>query len=455
MITMKFGGTSVQDAAAIASVVSIVKDALPRRPVVVVSAISQATNTLETIGRAARDGQGAAARAETEALLRRHITVINRLELDAAAKKELAGFVAEAGVSLNTLVSGVEKLGELTPRTMDSFYAFGEILSSRIVAAAIGAAGVPAVWVDTIGFLVTDDNFGRARPLMEQLTPRLESLLRPMITEGRVPVTQGFIGVTTTGKRTTMGRESSDFTGSLIGSALGAEVIQIWTDVAGVLSADPRIVADPVRVGTLSFAEAHELTYFGAKVLHPDTMHPARAKGVPIEILKTTDPSLPGTRISAGAGAGGGKVRSVTSRRDVSVLTLTPRRREGQYIFWEHIFSVLTAKRAETLLMNAMEYRIALVLNSAEACEDIVETLKDHCDAEHLPGKALVCAVGQGIALVPGIPARFLSAVGERPVYLFSHGASGNSLVAVIDTPAAEEAVRSVHAEFFDRAASR
>jgi aspartate kinase len=454
MITMKFGGTSVQDADAINRVVAIVKKSLSRQPVVIVSAIAQATNTLEKIGCAARDGNAAAAREETEGLLRRHISIVNRLIADTSTKEALVGFIAGAGASLNTLTSGVEKLGELTPRTMDAYYSFGELLSSRIVSAALNDGGVPSTWVDTQEFMVTDDNFTRARPLMEIMAPRLAGVMEPILRDGRVPVTQGFIGISTAGRRTTMGRESSDYTGSLIGSVLGADSIEIWTDVPGVLSADPRVVDSPSRVEALSFSEAYELTLFGAKVLHPGTMLPAEAKGIPIDIRSSADPDRPGTRVSSAKHPGTAEVRSITFHPDVTLMTLSPRVRRGQYIFWEHIFGVLTAKRVETLLTNTMEDRIAMVLRTKEAPE-IIDTLKDLCSAECRSGIALVCAVGENIATAPRIPARFLSAIGDRPVYFFSHGASRNSLVALIDSPGTADVVRSLHAEFFGRATPR
>jgi len=455
MITMKFGGTSVQDAAAITKVVSIVKKALTRQPVVVISAIAQATNSLERIGRAARDGNAALAHQETDALLRRHIAIVNSLIVDHGTKEALVESIAGAGVVLNTLSSGVEKLEELTPRTMDAYYAFGELLSSKIVAAALAEGGVPSTWVDTKDFLVTDEMFTHARPLMDIIPPLLDAVVQPILREGRVPVTQGFLGVTTSGRRTTMGRESSDYTGSLIGSILGAEAIEIWTDVAGVLSADPRVVDSPFRVEALSFSEAYELTLFGAKVIHPGTMLPAEAEGIPIDIRKSGDPDLPGTRVSSASHTGPAEVRSITFRPDVSLITFSPRVRQGQYMFWEHIIGVLTAKRMDALLMNTMEDQMTIVLPSTEACEDVIETVKDFCSAEYRTGISLVCAVGENITTAPGMPARFLGAIGQRPVYLFSHGASKNSLVAAIDSSGAEDVVRNLHAEYFGRATSR
>lgn len=449
MITMKFGGTSVQDAGAIANLVGIVRDARPRKPVVVVSAIAQATNTLERIGRLAGEGDGAASRQEIDALLRRHIAIVNQLIKNETLRRELAEYVAAAGVSLHTLSSGIEKLRELTPRTMDALCCFGELLSSRIVAAALTDSGVPSKWLDAKDFMVTDDNFGCARPLTPALEERLPPIVRPLLDAGTVPVTQGFIGVTTSGLRTTMGRESSDFTGSILGSVLGAEAIEIWTDVSGVLTGDPRIVSAPSRIGHLTFSEAYELTYFGAKVLHPGTMHPAEARNIPIDILNSRLPSEKGTRVSSDPPSGGPAVKSVTCRRDVSVATLTPLRRHGQYIFWEHVYGVLTERRAEALLMNTAEYRTAIVLRSADASAGIAEALRDVCRTEILSGKALLCAVGSNLTKVRGVPERFLRAIGERPVHFLSVGASSDSLAAVIDSEGIEDAVRRVHGEFF------
>ncbi len=453
MITMKFGGTSVQDAEAIARVTGIVRTALPRKPVVVISAIAQATNTLEKIGRTACEGNAAGAREEIDALLRRHIAIVNRLIRDEDLKRDLAGRVADAGVALHTLATGVEKLRELTPRTMDAFCSFGELLSSRIVTAALRDAGIDAHWFDAREFLITDDTFNRARPIMHLVGERLAKLVPPLLAAGRVPVTQGFIGATAGGLTTTMGRESSDYTGSLIGSALGAEAIEIWTDVTGVLTADPRLVERPRQVRHLTFAEAYELTYFGAKVLHPGTMHPAEAKQIPIDILNSREPSAPGTRISmtsdAVPGAGAPGVKSVTYRKDLSVITLDPLKRHGQFIFWEHIYGVLTERRAEALLVNTAEYRMAVVVKSPDATEEIRESLKEVCRVGVKTGKALLCAVGENIGASRGVPERFLRSIGDLPVHFLSLGASPHSLAAVIDAGGIEEAVRRTHEEFF------
>jgi aspartate kinase len=455
MITMKFGGTSVQDAEAITNVIGIVRSSLPRKPVVVISAIAQGTNTLEKIGRSAGAGNITVAKEEIDGLLRRHITIVNRLIKREDLKKDLAEFIAQSGITLHTLASGLDKLRELTPRTMDAFYSFGELLSSRIVAAGLTDAGIPAQWLDARDFLVTDDVYGRARPVMHVVEERLTKIVPPLLAAGKVPVTQGFIGVTVSGHRTTMGRESSDYTGSLIGSALDAEAIEIWTDVTGVLTADPRVVENPRQVKHLTFAEAYELTYFGAKVLHPGTMHPAEAKQIPIDILNSKEPGAGGTRVSIAAPGGKPAVKSVTFRKDLSLLTLTPLHRHGQYIFWEHLFGVLTERRAEALLMNTAEYRTALVMKSVDAVDDVREALKDVCLAEIRHSKALVCAVGENIARINGLPERFIRSIGDQPVHFLSAGPSPNALAAVIESDTVEETVRRAHNEFFGDAGPR
>ena len=303
---------------------------------------------------------------------------------------------------------------------MDAVCSFGELLSSRIVAAALRDAGIESQWLDARDFLITDDTFNRARPILHLVRERLAKLVPPLLQAGKVPVTQGFIGATAAGLTTTMGRESSDYTGSLIGSALGADAIEIWTDVTGVLTADPRVVEHPRQVSQLSFAEAYELTYFGAKVLHPGTMHPAEAGQIPIDILNSREPSAAGTRISTAAPTASPPdsrgVKSVTYRRDVSVITLDPVKRHGQYIFWEHIYGVLTERRVEALLVNTAEYRMAVVVKSADATEDIRESLKDVCRVETRTGKALLCAVGENIGASRGVHDRFLQAIGNLPL---------------------------------------
>src|SRR5208283_364455 len=262
MIVMKFGGTSTQDAEAMRNVVRIVRAHLERRPILVISAIAQATNMLEQTGMLAGQGKAGEARDVLLKLFDRHYTIVDTLVSDRQRHAELRKIITYSFHELEELVKGLAIVRELTPRMLDTFYCYGEILSSRIITAALQEDGVAAEWLDTKDFLLTDENFNRASPVWHTIEERLSSIALPLIEQGIVPVTQGFIGVTASGQRTTMGRESSDFSAAIVGTVLHAEDIQIWTDVDGVLTADPCIVAAPKKIKTLSFEEAYELSYF-------------------------------------------------------------------------------------------------------------------------------------------------------------------------------------------------
>ena len=229
----------------------------------------------------------------------------------------------------------------------DVFYCYGELLSSHIVAAVLQEQGIKAEWVDTKDFMVTDENYNAAMPMMDLVEERLRAIVQPLAEQGRVPVTQGFIGITRSNHRTTMGRESSDYSAAIIGAALHVDDIQIWTDVDGILTADPRVVASPKKVKVLSFEEAFELSFFGAKVLHPNTMLPAVEKNIPIHIYNSLRPHLSGTLVASHAASKETVVKSVAFKRDVAMLNVAPRKRFSQYIFWEHIYSILTKYGAE------------------------------------------------------------------------------------------------------------
>lgn len=285
MIVMKFGGSSVGAPERIARVLEIVKGRLPRRPVVVVSAFRGVTDELLELGREALRGE----LGRLEGIAARHREAARALGVDAAPVEPL---LAE----LEQLARGVSLLKELTPRTLDRLAGYGERLSVRIVAAAFSKGGVPARAVDAHeAGLLTDERFGGASPL-----PEADALLRASLAgEGPLPVVTGFIGRTRGGELTTLGRNGSDYTATILGAALGAEEVEIWSDVDGIMTADPRIVPEARPLETLSFAEACELAYYGGKVLHPHTLVPAMRKGIPVRALNTFKPERPGTRIVA------------------------------------------------------------------------------------------------------------------------------------------------------------
>ena len=450
MIVMKFGGTSTEDAEAMMNVAGIVKARLDRRPFVVISAIGQATNALERTGRLAAEGKPGEARDVLLKLIERHNTIVDATVSDPRANLALRKCIASYLRELEELVKGVAILMELTPRTLDAFYSYGELLSSRIVAEVLRGQGMDAVWLDTKDFMVTDENFNRALPVMETVAERLARLALPLLGERKVPVTQGFIGVTASGRRTTMGRESSDYSASIIGSALGAADVEIWTDVDGILSADPRIVPGARRVKELTFTEAYELSYFGAKVLHPGTMLPALEKNIPIHIYNSRRPESSGTLVSSGKGAPGGLVKSVAYKEGIVTITVEPRKRFSPFIFWEHIYSILTKFSAVPELTATSEYSVALALDSKNDIAAIASELALAGEVRVTDGGAIVCVVGAGIRESPALIERIFRPIADVRVGMISFGASGSNLSFVIPGADVPGALRRIHGEFFD-----
>src|SRR5438067_394770 len=295
---MKFGGSSVADAEAIDRVSSIVKGERARaaHPVVVVSALGGVTDALLTAAEAARSGRTGILQELLESLATRHLKEARKIAPeDSALSQALTRHLDE----LREVLSGAAARGCLEPSEADAVAATGELLSSRILAAAMSHRGLPAVWIDARDAVITDAGHTRAMPLLEETTRASTAAILPIIETGGIPVLGGFVGRTVDGATTTLGRGGSDYSASLIGAALGASEIQIWTDVDGMLTADPRIVADAEVVRHLSFAEAAELAYFGAKVLHPSTIFPAVSRDIPVRILNSHRPDGTGTLITA------------------------------------------------------------------------------------------------------------------------------------------------------------
>jgi aspartate kinase len=450
MIVMKFGGTSVQDADAIANVVQIVNTRLDRKPVVVISAIAQATNMLERAGRLAADGNAGEARDLVLKLIERHNTIVDTLVQDKHRHRELRTIISTSLAELDELVKGVSILRELTPRSIDALCSYGELLSSRIVAACLQQANIDAVWLDTKDFMVTDEHHGAASPMMDVLEQRLSEAAFPMLRDGKVIVTQGFIGVSPSGRRTTMGRESSDYSATIIGCAMNAESVEIWTDVDGILTADPRVVPAAKKVKVISPEEAFELSYFGAKVLHPNTMLPAIEKHIPVRILNSKNPQSSGTLISAQASLNGTVAKSVASKRNIVLLNVSPRNRLGQYIFWEHVYSVLTRHNALAHTTATSEYRIAIALDTAQNIPAIVHDVSAVANVDFVEGRGIVCVVGQNLRNSPHIVSTILNAVGNIGVSMISFGPSSSNLTIIVPDDAVPDAVKRVHAALFE-----
>jgi len=451
MIVMKFGGTSVQDAAAIDRTAKIVLGRLDRSPVVVVSALARVTEALLGLARTARERSTELAVAVIEDLRERHlITARNLLETFMSPRLlEVEQEIHAQFADLENLVRSVATLGELTLRSQDAIASFGERLSSVIVTAALESRGVAAELVDSRAFIITDDNFSKAAPDLQETNNRARAVLGPLVSAGRVPVAQGFIGSTTGGVTTTIGRGGSDYSAALIGAALGAEAIEIWTDVDGLMTADPRAVPNAKRIRVISFAEASELSYFGAKVLHPSTVLPAVERGIPVHIYNTNNPGCEGTLIVAQPHPSRNLIKSIAFKRGVTIVNVTSTRMLLAYGFLRTIFEVFDRHKTSVDVVTTSEVSVSITLDNADQLEPITRDLSGIGEVSIERGKAIVCVVGDNLKFTPGVASRLFKAIAGTNVNMISQGASEINLTFVIDESDVESVARSLHDEFF------
>jgi aspartate kinase len=443
MIVMKFGGTSLESREAIARVVEIVRGQYDRRPVVVVSAMGKTTNALLAIGAAATTG------CRSDAL--NGVAALHAFHLRESVQPSLVPEIDAHFEELAELVRGLVIMGECTPRATDAVAAFGERLSSLIVAGALRAAGVDSVHIDARRVIVTDRRHTQAAPLIAETTTRLLQQVAPL-TASRVVVMGGFLGGTVDGVTTTMGRGGSDYSASLVGAALGAEEIQIWTDVDGMLTADPRILPAAQRVAECSFAEAAELAYFGAKVLHPATVLPAIEKGIPVRILNSRRPENPGTRIVASAVPSSGTIRSMACKRRITLVNVVSLRMLMAHGFLRRIFEVFDRFETPVDMIATSEVSVSLTIDSAVALDDICTALAAFAEVSIEEDQAIVCLVGDNIRHAPNVAARVFSALRDVNIRMISQGASRLNISLVVAAGDLPRALASLHREFFPEA---
>lgn len=449
MIVMKFGGTSVKDVAAVQRLIEIVRrEERPR--VVVVSALSKVTDTLLEAGRLAEAGDANAAREAVRALHRRHVDMAALVSRPNRRAELVAATDALFG-ELEAIVHALAVVEEVTPRSADTIVAFGELASSRIVAAALEDAGIPSRFVDARQVLVTDAAHGAAQPDRAATDERLRSLVAPLAASGLVPVLAGFVGSTPKGLTTTLGRGGSDFSAALFGAGLAAEEIQIWTDVDGMLTADPRVVASPRVVPRLSFDEASELAYFGAKVLHPSTILPAVGLGIPVRILNSHRPEATGTLITAEAAAGVPGPAAIACKRGVTRIDIASSRMLMAYGFLRRVFEVFERFRTPVDVVTTSEVSVSVTIDDRRALDGIVAELRSFADVSCDDGMAIVCAVGESLRGDAQLATRILGALEGLPLAMVSQGGSRTNITVVLPDAHVKEAMESLHRRFFEK----
>ena len=447
MIVMKFGGTSVESAAAIQRVASIVKSREGRRPIVVVSAMGKTTNKLLAIAAAAMGGKRAEYIRQLHDLrdfhsreARQVVPLDHRAELDRTLDEHFQ--------ELTELVKGLAVLGELTPRSNDAISSYGERLSSYIVTLAFRHFGMAAEHLDSRRVILTDKRHTQAAPNFPETYRRLSATIPPLARDS-VVVMGGFIGATESGVTTTLGRGGSDFTASIVGAGIAAEEIQIWTDVDGMLTADPTILPGGHRVKTISFAEAAELAYFGAKVLHPATMLPAIEKNIPVLILNSRRPDVPGTRIVADSVPCQNVVKSIACKRKIALLNIHSTRMLMAHGFLRQIFEVFDRFETPVDMVATSEVSVSLTIDNLERLDAIASELRQFAEVDVEPDQAIVCLVGENIRYTPGVARRVFGVLNGINIRMISQGASLLNLSFVVAEKDLARTVQALHEEFF------
>jgi aspartate kinase len=448
MIVMKFGGTSVADAKAISRVEQIIRGRLTKTPVVVVSAMSKVTDQLVETAKAAGQGDRGRALEICRSLRERHYATAGEL-LGTGVFTPFHSELEQEFDSLDDLLRGIAAVGELTPRTMDHVLSFGERISSRMVAAAFSSRGLNAVHVDARECIVTDDRHGRAAPIFEETDLRLRKLIKPLLEKQRVPVMGGFIGATRDGVTSTLGRGGSDFTAAIVGAGLDAESIEIWTDVNGMMTTDPSICPDARRIKYISFNEAAELAYFGAKVLHPATLLPAVQKNIPVYVLNSSNPENEGTRITARAPQCRNLFKAIAAKKRITIVDIVATRMLMAHGFLRSIFEVFDRHKCPVDMVSTSEVSVSLTVDSNEAIPAIAADLQKLADVKYEGRKAIVCLVGENIRGTRGIAAKVFGALPDMNIRMISQGASEINISFVIEEDDVPEAIRKLHHCFF------
>ncbi len=447
MIVMKFGGTSVESAAALERVAGIVKERVPRRPVVVVSAMGKTTNRLLAMAQAAAAGKPDAAKSQMEELRAYHAEQASQV-VRAEDRQELASLLNEHFRELAQMLDAIAKAGEFAPPMVDAVSSIGERLSSRIVTLVFRFFGIDAVHADARSVIKTDTRHTQAAPLFHRSYARLAETVAPLAAT-QVVVMGGFIGSTQDGVTTTLGRGGSDYSASIVGAGIGASEIQIWTDVDGMLTCDPRIVPGGHRVKIISFDEAAELAYFGAKVLHPATVLPAVEKNIPVLILNSRRPEVDGTRIVRDAPPSRNVIKSIAAKPNITVVKVQSLRMLMAYGFLRRIFEVFDRYRTPVDMVSTSEVSVSLTIDNPQSLSAIREELERIAEVEVESGRAIVCIVGDNIRGTPGVGARIFRALGNINVLMVSQGASQLNFSFVVAAEDLKEAVAALHKEFF------
>jgi len=452
---MKFGGTSVQNSEAIQRVAEIVASRKGQGRVVVVSALAKVTDQLVIMGQKAASGDCDAALEDSQALRERHLVTAKEL-LGAKLFTRVSPKIESIFDQLEDFLRGLAAVHELSARSSDYLLSFGELISSEMVAAAFNVRGLEAVWVDSRKCVVTDANHTRALPLAEETRERVQAVLAPIIAKDQIPVMGGFIASTRDGIPTTLGRGGSDFSAAILGAALDAERIEIWTDVEGMMTTDPRLCPNARTIERISFNEAAELAYFGAKVLHPATLLPAIQKNIPVYVLNSRNTKSTGTQITEHAPAGKDMFRAITAKSGVSIVNVVASRGVMVHGFLRSVFEALDHHAASVDIVGISEVSMSFTMETKRLPKAVLTDLEKIAEVTCEDQQAIICLVGEDIHGRPGIAANVFNTVAQAGVNIrmISQGASEINISFVIKESDVPHCVRQLHDHFFGDSAN-
>jgi len=449
VVVMKFGGTSVEDAAAIQRLIAIVRSRLHEKPVVVVSALARVTDQLQEAGQAAAKGHLGAALATVRNIYVRHEELADSL-VDGSAYGALDRELRDDFRALESLLHYIERSRHLDLKSQDQLLGFGECFSSRLVKEALIKAEINAVHVDSRTCIVTDARHGQAAPVWDATNQQLQENLGSLLYADQVPVMGGFIASTADGVPTTLGRGGSDFSAAIVGAALCAARVEIWTDVDGIMTTDPKLCPDARVIRKMSFDEAAELAHFGAKVLHPATIAPAMRENIPVYVLNSRRPDGEGTEILARAKSAK-LVSAITAKKHVAAVEIdAPRVIDAEML--RAVYSVFDRHSCSVDVMATSLGHMSLLVGSTAALPAIASDLREMAAVRWENHKALVCLVGENIRRQPDVASRVFAAVSDMDVRFICQGASDRTISFLVEESKVEESVQRLHGLFFPQA---
>lgn len=449
MKVLKFGGTSIGSVDAIRKVIHIIQKCDPGKTVLVFSAFGKTTDRLIEMAESAAAGQPEKSYAILGHTQEYHFELLNAFIPAGAERNKLVTQVENYFSNLRQMLQGMVALRDFSPPVRDEFLAHGELLSTTILSAIFQWIGLPAVWLDARKIMATDSRFNSAEPKIDRIRREVNRLLLPELNRGTLPVLAGFIGSNRKGRTTTLGRGGSDYTAALLGAILQVREVQIWTDVDGIMTADPSLVHNARSIPALSFREAAELAYFGARVLHPKTLIPAMERQIPVRVLNTHRPEGKGTLILPELPPNGQPIRSIAYKEGMTLITIVSSRMFKSYGFLKKIADVFERHQIAIDLIASSIVSVVIALHKNAHIKQVMKELQAFGSVDFLEKQAVVCVVGEQIRQQSGIAGRIFAAVRDIPVSMISQGGSEISISFVCDEKHLTRVVPELHHSFF------